>query len=107
MIRIKLQSEPVWLTLAPGVRVLVRPGGTAVVVAAGADMGGEAGRVPFARAVARAAVLEWEGVVDEDDVPLDVTRETVDAAMENWTFFREFERLYVQPALIVSTEGNA
>ncbi len=107
MIRIKLSSEPSWLIIAPGVRVLTRPGGTAVIVAAGADMGGEAGRMPFAKAVARAAILEWEGVVGEDDKALEVTPETVNAAMDNWTFYREFERQYVNLALIVSTEGNA
>lgn len=107
MIRIGLKSEPYWIDLPRGVRVLVRPPGTSVIVAAGADLGEDRGRVAFARAVARAAILEWEGVVDADDAPLGVSAEAVDAVMEVWAIFSAFERVYVQPALMVSTEGNA
>jgi len=107
MIRITFKTEPYWLDLPLGLRALVRPAGTSVLVAAGADLGEDRGRVSFARAVARAAILEWEGVVGADDKPLPVTPEAIDEVMEVWAVFTAFERLYVQPALMVSTEGNA
>lgn len=107
MIRISFKSEPHWLDLALGVRVLVRPHGTSVIVAAGGDLGDDRGRVAFARAMARAAIIEWDGVGDDDGKPLEVTPAAVDALMETWPVFSAFERLYVTPALAVSAEGNA
>ena len=107
MIRISFKTEPYWLDLPLGLRVLCRPAGTSVIVAAGADLGEDRGRVAFACAVARAAILEWEGALDDDGKPLPVTPEAINAAMEVWAIFAAFERLYVQPALVVSTEGNA
>lgn len=107
MIRIKISAEPIVLDLPEGVRLTCRPPGSSVIVAAGADLGEDRGRAAFARAVARAAIIGWEGVEDGDGEPLEVSPEAVDALMEVWPIFAAFERLYVQPALVVNTEGNA
>jgi hypothetical protein len=134
MLRISFQTEPFWLDLPRGVRLQVRPPGTAVILAAGAELaakratGAEAdpplslpedgttdvaagpspdgGRLAFTCAVARAAILDWTGVADGAGAPLPVSPAAIDALMEVWPVFSAFERLYVQPALLVVAEGN-
>ena len=73
MIRLNLISTPQWLDLAPGLRLLVAPLTTALMVSARADpaieslpegASQEALALVMAKAVARRAVLEWEGVGD-------------------------------------------
>ncbi len=56
--------------------------------------------------MARAAILDWTGVADEAGAGLPVSPAAVDALMEVWPVFAAFERLYVQPALLVVAEGN-
>ena len=73
MIRLNLTAAPEWLELAPGLRLQVAPLTTALMVSARADATLEA--LPddasqeelalvMAKAVARRAVLDWEGVGD-------------------------------------------
>jgi hypothetical protein len=150
MIRITFQTEPSWLDLPRGVRLLLRPPGTAVILAAGAELAASAvnsaaassaadpviapatgaattpeigpeaaspphlptavpadgGRLAFTCAVARAAILDWEGVADAAGEALPVSPRAIDALMGHWPVFAAFERLYVQPALLVVAEGN-
>jgi hypothetical protein len=134
MLRISFQTEPFWLDLPRGVRLQVRPPGTAVILAAGSDLAAgrtavpdadppakqppeaatdlsagpspDGGRLAFTCAVARAAILDWTGVADEAGVALPVSPAAIDALMEVWPVFAVFERLYVQPALLVVAEGN-
>ena len=134
MLRISFTTEPFWLDLPHGVRLLLRPPGTAVILAAGTDLAASAaashvsgpgdepdaddpaqqptsvpadgGRLAFTCAVARAAILDWEGVADAAGTPLPVSPRAIDALMTHWPVFAAFERLYVQPALLAVAEGN-
>ena len=74
MIRLNLTATPPWLELAPGRRLLVAPLTTALMVSARADPAIEAMpedatqeelALAMAKAVARRAVLDWEGVGDD------------------------------------------
>jgi hypothetical protein len=143
MLRISFRTEPFWLDLPHGVRLLLRPPGTAVILAAGADLAArrttvpdvdppatagspadlagdataratdlsagsspDGGRLAFTCTVARAAILDWSGVADTEGESLPVSPAAIDALMEVWPVFAAFERLYVQPALLVVAEGN-
>ena len=75
MLTLDLSNTPRWVDLAPGVRVELRPLTTALMVATRADPGVEAlpamaseedRALAFAKALARRAVLRWEGIGDED-----------------------------------------
>ena len=151
MIRVSFTTEPFWLNLPHGVRLLLRPPGTAVILAAGTDLAvsatsnaavtaaadpvtapatgaantpetgpgavnpphlpkavpADGGRLAFTCAVARAAILNWEGVADREGAPLPVSPTAIDALMSHWPVFAAFERLYLHPALLVVAEGNA
>ena len=150
MLRISFRTEPFWLDLPHGVRLQVRPPGTSVILAAGADLAAaratgegtsngpdtpadpaaehraaavtrgsppdvgppagataDTGRLAFTCAVARAAILDWQGVADAEGAPLLVSPAAVDALIAHWPVFAAFERLYLQPALLVVAEGNA
>ena len=74
MIRLNLTATPEWLDLAPGLRLLVGPLTTALMVSARADLAVETLSVgatqeemalAMAKSVARRAVLDWEGVGDD------------------------------------------
>ena len=82
MLRLDLTAEPRWLDLGHGVRLRVAPLTTALMVAARSDAAVEAlpetasdeeRALVFAKAIARRAVTEWEGVGDADGNPVPVT----------------------------------
>ena len=115
MIRLNLTATPQWLTLAPGLRLLVGPLTTALMVSARADMAietlpetatTEELALAMAKAVARRAILEWEGVgnVDGDLVP--VSSEGIDGLLEIWPVFEAFQTQYVAKGLILDAEKN-
>lgn len=115
MIRLNLTATPEWLDLAPGLRLLVGPLTTALMVSARADAaiealpGGasqEALALAMAKAVARRAVLDWEGVGDAMGQPLPVTPEGIDALLEIWPVFETFQTQYVARGLILDAEKN-
>ena len=115
MIRLNLTAKPQWLDLAPGLRLLVGPLTTALMVSARADPAiealsegatQEALALAMARAVARRAVLEWEGVGDEAGNILPVTPEGIDALLEIWPIFEAFQTQYVARGLILDAEKN-
>lgn len=107
--RLILSNQPREIDLGLGVKVEVRPGATAVIVAAGEDVArsGDVGRVAFVKAVARAAIIGWSGVMDDEDQPVEPSPEGIDALMDVYPIFAAFERFYVNPAFAVVTEGNA
>ncbi|MFO1152747.1 MAG: hypothetical protein U1E42_03635 [Rhodospirillales bacterium] len=110
MIRLALKREPYWLDLGHGVQVHVRPCTTAVVLAARAAIAGadaEGRSAGFIRALARAAILEWEGVGDADGNPVAVSPEMIDALMDVWSIATVFERDYLTPAVLLDAEKNA
>ena len=115
MIRLNLTATPEWLDLAPGLRLLVGPLTTALMVSARADPAIEtlpegASReelaLAMAKAVARRAVLDWEGVGDAAGTIVPVTPEGVDALLEIWPVFEAFQTMYVAKGLILDAEKN-
>jgi len=115
MIRLNLTATPQWLDLAPGLRLLVGPLTTALMVSARADAAIETMpdtatteelALAMAKAVARRAILEWEGVGDDKGDPVPVTPEGIDALLEIWPVFEAFQTQYVARGLILDAEKN-
>ena len=115
MIRLNLTASPSWLTLAPGLRLQVAPLTTALMVSARADLAIEALpegasqeelALAMAKAVARRAVLDWEGVGDDAGNLLPVSPEGIDALLEIWPVFEAFQTQYVAKGLILDAEKN-
>ena len=115
MIRLNLTASPQWLNLAPGLRLLVGPLTTALMVSARADMAietlpenatTEELALAMAKAVARRAILEWEGVGDKDGRVVAVTPDGIDALLEIWPVFEAFQTGYVAKGLILDAEKN-
>jgi hypothetical protein len=115
MIRLNLTATPQWLDLAPGLRLLVGPLTTALMVSARADLAIEALAdtatqeelaLAMAKAVARRAVLDWEGVGDDAGNVVPVTPEGIDAFLEIWPVFEAFQTQYVARGLILDAEKN-
>ena len=115
MIRLNLTATPQLLTLAPGLRLLVGPLTTALMVSARADMAietlpetatTEELALAMAKAVARRAILGWEGVGDAEGNPVPVSSEGIDALLEIWPVFEAFQTGYVAKGLILDAEKN-
>ncbi len=115
MIRLNLTVTPQWLDLAPGLRLLVGPLTTALMVSARADMAIESLpetatteelALAMAKAVARRAILDWEGVGDENGSVVAVTPAGIDALLEIWPVFEAFQTSYVAKGLILDAEKN-
>ena len=115
MIRLNLTAAPAWLTIAPGLRLQVAPLTTALMVSARADTAIEAlpetaaqeeMALAMAKAVARRAVLDWEGVGDDAGDAVPITPEGIDALLEIWPVFEAFQTQYVAKGLILDAEKN-
>ena len=115
MIRLNLTATPEWLDLAPGLRLLVGPLTTALMVSARADpaietlpegASQESLALAMAKAVARRAVLDWEGVGDDTGNIIPVSPEGIDALLEIWPVFEAFQTQYVAKGLILDAEKN-
>ena len=114
MIRLDLKREPYWLDLAPAVRLRMRPCTTALVMAARASMiaGGEgdddnARGAAMLKALARVAIIDWEGIGDEAGAAIPPSPERIDALLDLYPAFRAFETGYFLPALVLDEEKNA
>ena len=120
MLRLNLSTEPRWLDLGHGVRLLVEPLTTAImlaarsdptIIAAAGDADGSASNDDLARivakAVARIVVKDWEGLGDEDGKPMPLTPEGINALLELWPIFEAFQTKYIAGALILDAEKNA
>ncbi|WP_375572633.1 hypothetical protein ABWH93_06270 [Seohaeicola saemankumensis] len=120
MLRLNLSTEPRWLDLGHGVRLLVEPLSTAIMLAARSDptivaaaadtenctSNDDLARI-VAKAVARIAIKDWDGVGDEDGQPLVLTPDGIDALLELWPIFEAFQTKYIAGALILDAEKNA
>lgn len=115
MLKLDLSNEPRWHDLAPGVRVQLRPLTTALMVAARndpavqdlpEDAGDEESALAFAKALARVAVLDWEGVGDAEGQPIDPSPEAIDALLDIWPLFEAFQTSYVARGLMLEQEKN-
>ena len=119
MIRLDLKREPYWLDLGHGVRLQLRPLNTALMMAARAslqstppepDNEAEAAglrSVLLLKALARLAVLDWQGVADAAGGAAPLSAEGLDALMELWPMASAFESGYLAPALLLDAEKNA
>ena len=115
MLMLDLTNAPRWQDLAPGVRVQLRPLTTALMVATRSDPGVEAvpdeasdeeRAVAFAKALARRAVLAWEGIGDADGNVIDPSSDAVDALLDIWPIFEVFQLTYVSKGLLLDQEKN-
>lgn len=116
MLTLDLTNTPNWHDLAPGVRVQLRPLTTAVMVATRSDpvvesLPGEASdeerAVAFAKALARRAVLAWEGIGGADGNAIEPNPEAIDALLDVWPIFEAFQLTYVSKGLLLEQEKNA
>lgn len=115
MLKLNLSREPYWLDLPKGVRLRVRPIGTSLmldvyqepeVAALSEDTDdGTAGAI-LGRAIMQHAIEEWEGVADERGRPLKITREAIEALLEDFTLWTALQERYIGPALEFQDEGN-
>jgi len=132
MLTLDLTNEPRWHDLAPGVRVQLRPLTTALMVATQSDpavaavpdeatdadpaevteagpavISDEERAMVFAKALARRAVLAWDGIGDADGNPIDPRPEAIDALLDIWPIFEAFQLAYVSKSLLLEQEKNA
>ncbi|MEL5879666.1 hypothetical protein [Cereibacter sphaeroides] len=115
MLTLHLTNAPQWCDLIPGVRVKLRPLTTALMVSARGDpaiadlserSATEEAALAMAKALARRAILEWEGIGDADGTPIDPNPEAIDALLDLWPAFEAFQTLYVAKALLLDAEKN-
>ena len=115
MIRINLSPEPQWLDLGHGVRLHLLPLTTALMVATrsdtavqdlAADASNDTRAAVFAAALARRAIVGWEGVGDEDGNVLPATPEGIDALLSLWPNFEAFNLHYVSRGMLLDAEKN-
>jgi hypothetical protein len=125
MLKLDLPVEPFWADLPHGVRVRIKPVTTAIVSAAqhrAARLGREAAEaaggeldpdmsrglafVLMAKALARFAVEEWEGVAGADDAPLPISPDAVESLMDIESMASAFWDAALRPIQAVSAEGN-
>lgn len=115
MIRLDLNNKPAWLDLGHGVRLHLHPLTTAMMVASRNDPSvtaldgnatDEASALVFAKALARNAVLDWEGVGDADGNVTPVSPEGIDALLDVWPLFEAFQTKYVAEGLVLDQEKN-
>ncbi len=116
MLTLDLTNAPRWHDLAPGLRLQLRPLTTALMVATRsdpeveavpADASDELRAVAFAKALARRAVLAWEGIGDAEGNPVEPGPEAIDALLDIWPVFEAFQLSYVAKALLLDQEKNA
>ena len=115
MLSLDLTNTPRWHDLAPGVRVQLRPLTTALMVATRSDNALEAvpeeasdeeRAVAFAKALARKAILSWEGIGDADGTPIDPSPKAIDALLDIWPIFEALQLTYVSKGLLLEQEKN-
>ena len=116
MLTLDLTNEPRWHDLAPGVCVQLRPLTTALMLATRSvpaveavpeEASDEERAVAFAKALARQAVLGWEGIGDANGNPIDPSPEAIDALLDVWPIFEAFQLTYVSKGLLLDQEKNA
>ena len=132
MLRLDMTRKPVWHDMPGDVRLKLLPITTALMAEARRDPGvvaaletvpaegddaetdptaaratDEAVAIPFALALARLAIVEWEGVGDAKGETVEPGPETIPALMDIWPIFEAFQTRYVQKGLLLEQEKNA
>jgi len=115
MLRLDLSNAPHWLDLMPDLRVQLSPLTTALMVAARNDdavtalpeeASDEERALVFAKAIARIAILDWEGVGDAEGSVIKPSPETIDALLDIYPVFEAFQLRYVSKGLLMDAEKN-
>jgi len=115
MIELNLSNGPRWLDLIASLRLQLRPLTTSLMVAARADpaiqdlasgASDDERAVAFAKALARLAILDWEGVGDASGAPLAPSEAAIDALLDLWPVFEAFQTQYVAKGLLIDAEKN-
>ena len=115
MIRINLSPEPKWLDLGHGVRLRLMPLTTALMVATrsdpavqalDADASNDERAAVFAAALARRAIVDWDGVGDEAGNVLEISEGGIDALLSLWPIFEAFNLRYVSSGMLLDAEKN-
>jgi hypothetical protein len=115
MLTLDLTNAPFWCDLVPGVRVKLRPLTTALMVAARSDPAiadlpkearTEEAALAMGKALARSAILEWEGIGDAAGEPLPLSPDAIDALLDVWPIFEAFQSVYVAKGLLLDAEKN-
>ena len=115
MIRITLSPQPQWLDLGHGVRLQLLPLTTALMVATRsdpavqaleADASNDTRAAVFAGALARRAIVDWDGVGDADGTVIAVSPDGIDALLSLWPIFEAFNLLYVSHGMLLDAEKN-
>ncbi|SLN77947.1 hypothetical protein [Roseisalinus antarcticus] len=132
MLRLDMTRKPAWHDMPGGVRLKLLPITTALMAEARRDPDvvealqsvppeaieaeadaaisratDEAVAIPFAVALARLAIVEWDGVGDARGNPVEPGTETIPALMDIWPIFEAFQTRYVQKGLLLEQEKNA
>ena len=116
MLTLDLTNAPYWCELVPGARLKLRPLTTGLMVAARSDPAianlpkeakTEEAALAMAKALARSAILDWEGIGDVVGEPLPVSPDAIDALLDIWPIFEAFQSLYVAKGLLLDAEKNA
>lgn len=108
-----------WLDLGHGVRLLVKPLNTPLMMAArhsaamaeavdGAGEDDEDGQlsVTVAKVLGGMVIKDWEGVGDEEGEPISVSQEAVDALFDIWPLFEAFQTKYIAGAMLIEAEAE-
>jgi len=115
MLKLDLSNKPAWLDLGHDVRVLLGPLTTAMMVAARNDPAiaalpedapDETAALAFAKALARVAILDSEGVGDANSQPIEPSEQAIDALLDLWPLFEAFQTDYVAKGLVLDQEKN-
>jgi hypothetical protein len=115
MIRLDLNNEPTWLDLGHEVRLHLQPLTTAMMVASrndpavaalDEDTTDETSALVFAKALARNATINWDGVGDAEGNIIPVSLEGIDALLDVWPLFEAFQTKYVAKGLVLDAEKN-
>lgn len=116
MLRLSLSSTPEWVGLGHDVCVRVLPLSSTIFAAAQSDPAVAAldddtprqvRALAFSKALARIAITDWEGVGDEEGVPVDPSPDLIDALLDIKPIYDRFNEVYVAKGLLLSAEKNA
>lgn len=126
-LKLNLQKEPYWIDLPFDVRVKVNPCTTASYFSARSESFNKWGKILdepgketnehekaglfeeiFIKALARNAIIEWEGVLNNDnDKKAPINDQTVSDLMEFWDIAQSFGKQYTENTESIKLEGNA
>ncbi len=125
MLKLNLKTEPYWIPLPGNINVKVTPISTAIMSAAqsnaridfmaleeqqgGIDSSirGGINESMLIKAMARLAIVEWNGVYLADGETLaPVNPETIDQLMDIWLVAQDFFKEYVTQLRLLEFEGN-